>query len=272
MLNQTLIEPRYHCPVCLGLPMQKLKITQTNKDVFLTLDYCKRCGGVWFDQGEVDLSKQIKSPKVRQRIIQQPRKWMIHCRDCNTLMDRNHQSCGSCGWQNQISCPVCDKALQRKQHGQLTLDVCHSCQGIWFDQAELVSLWNDSSTNLSHPSKHTSDLPQQSNSGVVSETARQIAVEGGLNSIAYGAEVVVEPGLELMAKTASTAAQGSVKVLANSPETAGSVVESLAEVTGSALEILTDSETITVILEASGEIAGGMVEILATAIAGLLSG
>ena len=180
--------------------------------------------------------------------------------------------CGTCGWQNQISCPVCDKALQRKQHGQLTLDVCHSCQGIWFDQAELVSLWNDSSTNLSHPSKHTSDLPQQSNSGVVSETARQIAVEGGLNSIAYGAEVVVEPGFELMAKTASTAAQGSVKVLANTPETAGSVVESLVEVTGSALEILTDSETITVILEASGEIAGGVVEILATAIAGLLSG
>ena len=54
-------EPRYDCPVCTGLPMKKLKITRQHEEVFLTLDCCQRCGGVWFDEGEVQLSQRIQS-------------------------------------------------------------------------------------------------------------------------------------------------------------------------------------------------------------------
>jgi hypothetical protein len=46
-----------------------------------------------------------------------------------------------CGRKNELACPVCDQTLARRQHGRLTLDVCASCRGVWFDHEELRSVW-----------------------------------------------------------------------------------------------------------------------------------
>ncbi|MEO0434645.1 MAG: zf-TFIIB domain-containing protein [Cyanobacteria bacterium J06656_5] len=280
-------EPRYDCPVCTGLPMKKLKITRQHQEVFLTLDCCNRCGGVWFDKGEVQLSQKIQSPKVRQHITQKPRTWMIHCQDCNTLMDRNLEHCETCGWHNQINCPVCESALQRKHHKDLTLDICHSCQGVWFDQTELASLWNQSRSEIKQSfrkqpisplSKTDIPLPPQDThyTGVnlVSDTVGQVVVEGSLDLLTQGGEALVSaPDLaQGMVQTAGHVAKGSTQALADTPEIAGGVVESLAEVTTTALESMGDlSELATVVFEVTGEIAASMTEVLAEIIAGLFS-
>lgn len=275
MPDTTLLEPRYNCPVCQGLPMQKLKITRRDKGVFLTLDCCQRCGGVWFDKDEVQLSQQITSPNIRQRITQKPKTRLSHCHSCNALIDRNLDQCTDCGWHNRIACPVCQKTLQRKQHQQLTLDICHSCKGIWFDQADLLALWSTPLNRLSNSSdqKVTSTITLQksrdhSDDGVV-QAVGDALLEGGLNSMVHGADMIIEPGLQAIGKTVSSATQGSVQVLTSTPEVAGGVVESLAEITSSVVEAVVESEIVTIIFEVTGEVAGGMVEGLSEVIAGL---
>lgn len=274
-------EQRYDCPVCVGLPMQKLKITQESQRVILTLDCCRRCGGVWFDKNEVQLSKQISSPKIRQRILQTPKRWMNHCHQCNGLMDRNLKNCSACGWQNQVNCPVCEKSLQRKHHKNLILDVCQSCQGIWFDQVELLHLWNDASVGQSGTTKqatsgdrlqamgpHTSHVPKN----IVHQAVGDSIADVSINAMLSGVDIV-EPGIDLLTHAAGNTAKGTAEVVAQAPELAGGTVEALAEVTGAALETTGEllPEVATVMLEVTGEVAGSMVGVLAEVIAGLFS-
>lgn len=276
-------EARYDCPVCVGLPMQKLKITQENQRVVLTLDCCRRCGGVWFDKNEVQLSKQISSPNIHRRILQIPKRWMSHCQQCNGLMDRNLKNCSTCGWQNQVNCPVCEKVLQRKQHKNLILDVCQGCQGVWFDQIELLHLWNDASVKkLSPNNQGTADTTPQNRGAQVSHHGPQNIVHQAVadsivdvsaNSMLSGVDIV-EPGMDLLAHAAGNTAKGTAEAVAQAPELAGGTVEALAEVTGAALETTGEllPEVATVMLEVTGEVAGSMVSVLAEVIAGLFSG
>ncbi|MEM9805837.1 MAG: zf-TFIIB domain-containing protein [Cyanobacteria bacterium P01_D01_bin.56] len=269
MCNSTKLEPRRDCPVCVGLPMQKLKITQKDGSVFLTLDNCQRCGGVWFDKDEVKLSQQITSPKMQQRITQSPALSQSHCQQCNTLMDRNLKQCPACGWHNQISCPVCQQTLQRKQHNQLTLDVCHSCHGVWFDQVELLALWNSSLTGLSTTQTKALNHPPQPNdyqpTSHITQIVGEAIAEASIDGIVYSADII-EPGAQLIAHTA----KGSVEVVSKTSDIAGGTVEALAKVTGATLETVGElPEAVTIVLEVTGELAGGIVEGLAELIAAL---
>ncbi|MGD1951706.1 MAG: zf-TFIIB domain-containing protein [Leptolyngbyaceae cyanobacterium] len=268
MSKGTDVEPRYNCPVCPGLSMQKLQITH-RQDVFLTLDCCKRCGGVWFDQGEVQLSQQITSSKVRQRITKHTSYGQSYCQSCHVFMDRNQTKCAACGWHNQIACPVCAKTLQCERHTELTLDVCHSCKGVWFDQEELSALWGDSLSSIIKSSQQktsapSSSQPSYSDVNIVGETMVQTTVEGGLD--------VVTQGLMGDADLAQCIAGGTGRadVIANTSHIAGGVVESFAEVTSSALEAAGKlPEVATVMLEVTGEVAGCMVEGLAELISSI---
>ncbi len=269
------LKPRYDCPVCIGLPMQKLKIKKKDGSIFVTLDCCQRCGGVWFDKDEVQLSQQIKSPKVRQRITQSPASGQTRCHSCNTLMDRNLDQCPACGWHNRIDCPICKKTLQRKQHNQLTLDVCHSCKGVWFDQVELLSLWSGSLIGFSKKQKATSENAAQLNdyspSNLVTQTMGEVVAEASFDSMLNGIDIV-EPGAQFIGHTAGHATSGGAEVIASVPDIAGSTLEALAEVTEGAIATVGEiPEVITVVLEVTGEVAGGMAEALAEIIAGLFS-
>ena len=269
MSNEISPEPQYDCPVCPGLPMQKLQITHKSKGVLLTLDGCKRCGGVWFDKGEVQLSRQITSPKVRQRITHHTSHGQSYCQNCHIPMDRNLAECVACGWKNQIACPICAKALQRKQHKHLTLDICHSCNGIWFDQEELSAIWSDISN--SKPASSQANSPRLSSALSSAQTrhsdVHQIAKTVGRTTVENGLDVVTQGLLaeadlaQCLVHTAGNAAKGSANAIASTPNIAESVVESLAETAGSTLNNVGDlPEVTTVMLEVTGEVAGCVVE------------
>ena len=266
MSKEADIEPRYNCPVCPGLPMQKLQIAHRHKSVYLTLDCCKRCGGVWFDRGEVQLSQQITSSKVRQRIAKHTSYGQSYCQSCHAFMDRNKTECAACGWHNQIACPVCAETLQCKRHKGLTLDVCHSCKGIWFDQAELPALWSNSLSNIIKSSQEksstsSSDQPGYSEVNLVGETIVQTTVEGGLDVITQ--KLMGDADL-------AQCRTGSAEAIAKTSEIARGVVESFDEVTSSVLEAAGNlPEVATVMLEVTGEVAGSMVEGLAELIASI---
>lgn len=280
MLNSSEVEPRYHCPVCTEQQLLKLKIRRKKDgEVFLTLDSCQRCGGVWFDKNEVKLSQQITSPKLRQQIIQQPKRGLIRCRDCSTPMDRNLDHCPECGWHNRIGCPVCKQQLQRQSHQRLTLDVCYHCQGVWFDQIELLALWNGPLNILPRPvvskptenNVTTSNTLHQNQHNAVTQAIGEAVAVGTFDTVTQNIDML-GPGGQLV-DTAGDIAERAVEGLADTPDMATGVVNSLAEVTATAVESVGDlPDMATVVLDVTGDLAGTITEGLAEIIGSLLSG
>ncbi len=144
-LNELVLEPmiesRYDCPVCVGLPMEQLKFALSGRS--FTLDTCQRCAGVWFDWGEMALAAEAQTAANSDlfhngmvRIAAKP----MQCHDCGMLMGRNLVQCPCCGWKNILDCPICEVKLERRSVGMLAIDCCLSCQGIWLDRVELPAL------------------------------------------------------------------------------------------------------------------------------------
>jgi Zn-finger nucleic acid-binding protein len=122
-----------------GVQMTKVALGAPNRT--LLLDHCSRCGGVWFEKGEAgrlalhapsELWKHI--PPTRH-VIKPP------CHGCGTPLARGDAACGACSRANRIACPQCDEETERVAHDGLTLDVCRRCKGVWFDHAEIESIW-----------------------------------------------------------------------------------------------------------------------------------
>ena len=211
-------EARLPCPVCLGVQMEKVYMGSDRSQ--LVLDHCTRCGGVWFGKGE---ARQVTrhSPDSLWRHIP-PRATVPRppCHGCGTPLDRDAGACGVCGRKNEIACPVCDKPLERRQHAGLTLDVCSRCTGVWFDHAELKSIWSLS----------------------VAEVSKGRAGRGA-HAAAVGGDILLEslfwaPGLTLDAGAAAIGGIGHVAGALGSVSVDGAagVAMGAAEIVGGAAE------------------------------------
>ncbi|MEO0986291.1 MAG: zf-TFIIB domain-containing protein [Cyanobacteria bacterium J06639_14] len=98
------IEPLYECPVCLGLPMAKLKLDAHNGR--LVLDCCQRCGGIWFDAGEAKAFQQIE-PTETQKLFELPsRVPLMQCHACHASMARSVAACPECYWPAPLKIPL----------------------------------------------------------------------------------------------------------------------------------------------------------------------
>ena len=75
------------------------------------LDVCPRCGGAYFDKGEI---AKISGDKEMERMI----------------VD---YAAGA----SDLACPRCGREMARRPVGDVTLDVCRSCRGVWVDPGEL---------------------------------------------------------------------------------------------------------------------------------------
>jgi Zn-finger nucleic acid-binding protein len=101
-----------HCPVC------HVNLSQELLPGF-TLDYCRACGGVWFDEGEFNSLLSLRSESLSQWMIPVAQSGHLptatsvwrHCPGCSALLTRHHRS----------SPPVLDAYS------------CSLCNGIWVD-------------------------------------------------------------------------------------------------------------------------------------------
>ena len=121
------------CPKCVGR-LQKKTVNvkfysdkkgsepkSISKD--LELDQCFSCGGVWFDQGELDqyMSDQlfdINSPLLGG--------------DLDQKLD-----------QKDGKCPKCEEIMTKKPaptDSSITIDFCEKCSGVWLDSTEIDQL------------------------------------------------------------------------------------------------------------------------------------
>lgn len=132
-------ETRWPCPVCVGVLMEKKHVPGPGRG--LTLDFCPRCGGMWFDRGEVTEVARQDHSVLRGMMFDPKTRINPPCQKCRAPLDRNAPNCGVCGWKNVLRCPVCDREMERRPVHGVMLDLCRNCQGVWFDNAELTAIW-----------------------------------------------------------------------------------------------------------------------------------
>ena len=213
------MEARYPCPVCLGVTMEKARV---GTDGGLLLDHCRRCGGVWFEAGELLLLRQRGAALFWRAIAPRSDAFRMQCHSCQSFIDRNDTKCATCGWMNRLDCPLCQQPMQRGTHQGLTLDSCTSCKGVWFDHHELSSIWSlhlDRSLRRHDPPLHR----MADGSGALLEV---LAFNPWL---AYGA-----------ADAAGQLLAGGASMLSHAPEGAAVVVEAAGEAASGVFETIVE--------------------------------
>lgn len=135
----TKLEVRYACPVCLGVTMQKSGIAGRAP---FTIDHCTRCGGAWFDAGEIGRLRVASPDDLWAHVAPRDAVHAMQCHSCNTLFERDRDECSACGWHVKLDCPQCQQPMQSARHHGMTLDACSRCRGVWFDHHELAAVWN----------------------------------------------------------------------------------------------------------------------------------
>ncbi len=136
-------EPRWPCPVCLGVKMEKATVaTRSDDDAGeLTLDHCPRCGGMWFELGEVQRLRSEPPASLWTHVPARAERHRAQCHACRAFLDRDEPKCGACGARARLNCPACDTRMLWARRSELTLDVCKQCKGVWFDHHELEAIW-----------------------------------------------------------------------------------------------------------------------------------
>ena len=229
-----------NCPVCLGVRLAKATVL-TNDE--LQLDYCRRCGGMWFDRGEVDQLSKCSPKALKTTILLTQEADRMRCHSCQASIDRSSDSCPACGWLNRISCPVCASELKSTKQGKLTLDVCSKCQGIWFDNTELASIWNDAVASFTGGESQKSEPRDR----FFLDSVLDVFI---LDSIIPSGAVDAVGGL-----------------ISSAPGAAGSIVEGAGGVAGSIFEAMPGVAGAAV--EGTGALAGGVFEGIGAVLGGL---
>ncbi len=86
------------------------------------VDLCPSCGGIWLDRGELQRlhqSAQLADVDVLKRFAGENRRVPPTSRAV------------------KLPCPVCEGRLVALELGEVAIDVCDACRGIWLDRGEL---------------------------------------------------------------------------------------------------------------------------------------
>jgi Zn-finger nucleic acid-binding protein len=210
------VEPRYPCPVCLGSHMEKARVGHSQE---LELDFCRRCGGVWFELGEVQHLRRHPPDVLGRHISLHATDSRALCHACHAPIDRNAHDCRSCGSRITIECPACLRSLEPQTYQDVRLDICKSCRGVWFDHAELAAIWKLSLDTTRSRRRDAGLSANPDMSGLIV-----------LDALMYTPDV-----LFLGARAAGYALSGTVEAVASS-----GVVEGVGEAAGSVFEAIVD--------------------------------
>lgn len=236
------IEPRYPCPVCLGVRMEKTRIGSHGE---LVLDSCGRCGGIWFELGEVQRLGRHQPQALWERLPRRDQPFRMQCHACHAPMDRNAATCPACAWRNSMDCPMCDRPMHAEVHDGLRLDLCRACKGVWFDHVELAAIWTLALERTAHRSSGT---------GLASSHSGRRAMDtagDGVETLAY--VLAYSPDLLFYgAHAAGYAVQASAEALASAPEAAAGLAAASVEAASVA------GEAAASVFEAVLEIIGGL--------------
>lgn len=104
-------------------------IAMADRSTGLEIDSCSQCRGLWFDGNE--LSALFPSTALVRRVINEPGVPAPEVELCGTRL-----------------CPRCEKQMRSAKAGDVTLDICPQCKGIWFDQGEVQRIVEEARRGL----------------------------------------------------------------------------------------------------------------------------
>jgi len=105
------------CPRCKLVNMRTMKMGS------VVIDECAQCGGIWFDQGELDQVIGSTDPDLR---------WL----DIDFWKDYSDFKV----FTDDLSCPKCSRyylTRLKDEATNTTACLCSNCQGIWLDADQL---------------------------------------------------------------------------------------------------------------------------------------
>ncbi|WP_419165992.1 zf-TFIIB domain-containing protein [Candidatus Palauibacter sp.] len=214
-------ETRWPCPVCLGVKMEKASLGAGGRggEGALTLDHCARCGGMWFELGEVQRLRAERPESLWARIPARDERHRAQCHACRAFVDRDAARCGACGAKARLNCPACDTTMLQLRQSDLTLDVCKRCKGVWFDHHELEAIWAlERDRVVARRGKGGS--PARG-----AETGSEILLE-----TLFWAPELVFVGAHVAGHAVAAAAEAAPAVLEAAGEAAASVFETIVEI------------------------------------------
>lgn len=221
---------RLPCPVCLGVSMQKGMVGTVPQ---VEVDICRRCGGIWLEQGEVPRLRLHRHADLRTHFDADSPPQVSQCHSCHAPLNRDTAQCPACGHANPLDCPHCDRLMQVIRRGPLRLDICEHCKGTWFDHHELEAIWGPQfDLALQRKNLERGDL------GVAAGVVPDLV----LHSLFYSPDLMLLGGAaagELAESTASVMAQLPDAVAA-SPEAASAVIEVITDAASGVFEVVID--------------------------------
>lgn len=126
------------CPVC-RIPLNPISIKQR-----IQVDFCLSCRGLWFDKDELSQVHQHGDlpDKLLTDVVTGKRDSII-CESCGAQNDRSARQCSRCGMMLKFLCPACRQQMEEVALGNVLVDRCHFCQGVWLDGGELALLFEE---------------------------------------------------------------------------------------------------------------------------------
>ncbi|MGH7461410.1 MAG: zf-TFIIB domain-containing protein [Longimicrobiales bacterium] len=227
-MNQ--LEARYSCPVCLGATLEKLPIdvgAVKGETRQFTLDHCPRCGGAWFDHGEVNQLRRVNPGIFWTMMARREPGHRMQCHNCHAHVARSQSKCGVCGWKIQLDCPICQKPMSDAKLNGLRLDVCDGCKGVWFDHDEISAIWQ---LQLDRLQRRGAKADLSSGAGVL------------LEALSYD-PFLAYYGMSAAGHAVAGAAQAlshAPGALAQAPEVVAGAAQAAADVASSAFEFIVE--------------------------------
>lgn len=228
------------------------------------IDVCRSCRGIWFDKDELTEAhdaghlpgKFMGPPNVtRDKIV---------CQVCNTHNERSRKTCARCQTPLEFLCPVCKQQLEEVEIGNVQIDRCNTCQGVWLDGGELSLLFEEYKQK-----KHQEFQHARSEGG---EIAGDLAAWAALDTlelliwrpdIAYHAGDAALDGIAEVPGLLAGGAGAAIEGISNLPETAGDLAEGAVGLAGGAAGAAGDF--ITEMPDMAGDFAEGTVEFAGSA-------
>jgi hypothetical protein len=193
-------------------------------------------------RGQAPRLRQVPAAALRA-ILKRREDAGFLCHDCHSPMDRDAESCASCGWKNTLACPDCGKPMHRRTEQGVTVDVCGPCRGVWLDHHELESLWAVAAAGAVAGSKMGGKLAATGgDAGGFLLDALWYAPDLVVYTTYHGAQAaghVIGAGMEAAARAPGLFA-ATPDLAAGAAEAAGGLAELAGEAAGAVFELIAE--------------------------------